>query len=118
MLEVTAGRAAAAAAAAVFDGAVVAAELRATKKVAKYDPLATAVGSAFRAAVVERYGSMCDSLVGHIRMLCGDRDRDPLQVDDYSFAASSRATYMASMLCFAAIMGGGRAWWSAPLSDE
>ena len=56
----------------------VAAELRATKKVAKYDPLATAVGSAFRAAVVERYGSMCDSLVGHIRMLCGDRDRDPL----------------------------------------
>ena len=38
-------------------------------------------------------------------MLCGDRDRDPLQVDDYSFAASSRATYMASMLCFAAVMG-------------
>ena len=31
--------------------------------------------------------------------------RDPLQVDDYSFAASSRATYMASMLCFAAVMG-------------
>ena len=83
----------------------VAAELRAAKKVAKYDPLATVVGSAFRAAVVERYGSMCDSLVGHIRMLCGDRDRDPLQVDDYSFAASSRATYMASMLCFAAVMG-------------
>ena len=47
----------------------VAAELRAAKKVAKYDPLATVLGSAFRAAVVERYGSMCDSLVGHIRML-------------------------------------------------
>ena len=83
---------------------------------AKYDPLATVVGSAFRAAVVERYGSMCDSLVGHIRMLCGDRDRDPLQVDDYSFAASSRATYMASMLCFAAVMGDASAWWSAPCS--
>ena len=33
------------------------------------------------------------------------RGLKPLQVDDYSFAASSRATYMASMLCFAAVMG-------------
>ena len=71
----------------------------------KYEALAAAVGSTFRAAVIERYGSMCDSLVGHIRMLCGDRERDPLTCDDVSFAASSRATHMASMLCFAAVMG-------------
>ena len=46
--------------------------LRADKKVAKYGPLAAGVSSQFRAAVIERFGACCDSLVGFISMLCGD----------------------------------------------
>ena len=67
----------------------VAAELRADKKVAKYGHLAAGVSSSFRAAVVERFGACCDSLVGFIRTLCGDGDRDALRSEDFTFSANA-----------------------------
>ena len=82
----------------------VAAELRADKKVAKYGHLAAGVSSSFRAAVVERFGACCDSLVGFIRTLCGDGDRDALRSEDFTFSASSRTTYMASLVVFGAVI--------------
>ena len=82
----------------------VAASLRADKKVAKYGPLASGVSSQFRAAVVERFGAMSDSFVGFVKMLCGDGDRDALRAEDYTFSASSRTTYMASLLGFSAVI--------------
>ena len=81
----------------------VAAQLRASKKAAKYEPLAQSVSSAFRPAVIERYGACCDDLVGLIRMLCGDRDRDQLE-PDYAFSTCSRSTYMASRVVFACVL--------------
>ena len=80
----------------------VAATLRADKKTAKYGPLAHSVSSQFRAAVVERFGAQCDDLVGFVKMICGDGDRDALRAEDYTFSASSRTTYVASLLGFAA----------------
>ena len=82
----------------------VAASLRADKKVAKYGPLAAGVSSQFRAAVIERFGACSDSLVGFISMLCGDGHRDALRADDYTFSASSRTTYMASLLVFGTVI--------------
>ena len=82
----------------------VAASLREAKKVSKYGPLASGVSSQFRAAVIERFGAHCDSLVGFIKMLCGDGDRDALRAEDYTFSASSRTTYMASLLGFGAVI--------------
>ena len=81
-----------------------AASLRVDKKVSKYGPLAANVSSQFRAAVVERFGAMSDSLVGFVKMLCGDGDRDALRAEDYTFSASSRTTYMASLLGFSAVI--------------
>ena len=78
--------------------------MRADKKTAKYAPLAAGVSSQFRPAVVERFGACCDSLVGFINMLCGDGDRDALRADDYTFSASSRTTYMASLLVFGTVI--------------
>ena len=37
-------------------------------------------------------------------MLCGDGDRDALRADDYTFSASSRTTYMASLLVFGTVI--------------
>jgi hypothetical protein len=82
----------------------VAATLRGDKKNAKYGPLAAGVSSAFRAAIIERFGTCGDSLVGFIKTLCGDGDRDALRSDDYTFSASSRTTYMASLLVFSAVI--------------
>ena len=73
----------------------VAAMQRAAKKTAKYQHLAVAVSSEFRPAVLERFGACCDELVGLIRLLCGDGDRDETRVDDYAFSGRSRVTYMA-----------------------
>ena len=78
--------------------------MRANKKVAKYGPLAAGVSSQFRAAVIERFGACSDSLVGFISMLCGDGHRDALRADDYTFSASSRTTYMASLLVFGTVI--------------
>ena len=86
------------------DASGVAASLRTEKKVAKYGPLAANVSSQFRAAVVERFGAMSDSLVGFVKMLCGDGDRDALRAEDYTFSAPSRTTYMASLLGFSAVI--------------
>ena len=82
----------------------VAAELRAMKKNDKYKPLAAAVGSEFRAAVLERYGACSDSLVGLFRTLCGDRERDAAACDDYSGLVSSRVSYMASTVVFGTVL--------------
>ena len=38
------------------------------------------------------------------RMLCGDGDRDALRAEDYTFSASSRTTYMASLLVFGTVV--------------
>jgi len=82
----------------------VAAEQRAAKKVAKYGRLAAAVSSRFRAAVVERFGACCDAVCGLVSMVCGERQRDALRDGDYTFAASSRSTYAASLLVFSVVM--------------
>ena len=82
----------------------VAASLRAAKKVAKYQPLAAGVSSKFTPAVVERFGACCDELVGFIKVLTGDGDRDALRADDFTFSAASRTTYMASLLVFGAVI--------------
>ena len=82
----------------------VAAALRADKKIAKYAPWAGSVSSQFRPAVIERFGACCDALVGFINMLCGTGERDALRVDDYSFSASSRTTYVASQLVFGSVI--------------
>ena len=81
-----------------------AAELKASRKTTKYAQLCAGVGSKFAPAVVERFGTCCDSLVGFVRMIAGTGDRDPLTDDDFSFAASSRATYLAQRCVFAAVM--------------
>ena len=54
--------------------------------------------------MAERFGACCDSLVGYLHMLCGDRDRDILRSEDYSFSASSRSTYAASLCVFSVVM--------------
>jgi hypothetical protein len=82
----------------------IAAEQRAEKKVAKYGRLAAAVSSQFRPAVVERFGTCCDAFVGLVSMLCGERQRDALRDGDYTFSASSRSTYAASLLVFSVVM--------------
>ena len=43
-------------------------------------------------------------MVWAINMLCGDGDRDALRADDYTFSASSRTTYMASLLVFGTVI--------------
>ena len=43
--------------------------------------------------------------MGWLKHLCGDREREALECDDYSFSQSSRVTYMASLTVFAAVIG-------------
>ena len=64
------------------------------------------MSSEFRPAVLERFGACCDELVGLIRLLCGDGDRDEAREDDYMYAFSgrSRVTYVAQHVVFAAVM--------------
>ena len=71
---------------------------------AKYVPLAAAVSSRFTAAVIERFGTCCDALVGLVTTLCGSGERDSLRCEDYTFSASSRSTYMAGLLTFSAVV--------------
>ena len=54
--------------------------------------------------VVERRGAFCDALVGLIKRLGGDQDRDPGQHDDYVFSTRSKTSYMAGRMCFAAVI--------------
>ena len=83
----------------------VAAEMRAAQKVGKYGALAAQVSSSFHPAVIERYGACCEALWGFLRAAAGDRDRDPLRHDDVTFSHSSRGTYAAGTLVFAAVIG-------------
>ena len=55
--------------------------------------------------MIERYGACCEALWGFLRTAAGDRDRDPLRHDDVTFSHSSRGTYAAGMLVFAAVIG-------------
>ena len=86
------------------EAAGVAAAQRAARKDAKYQGLAKGVSGKFRAAVVERYGACDDALVGYVKMLCGDGDRDSLRAEDYCFSMASRTTYMASLLVFGTVI--------------
>ena len=49
-------------------------------------------------AVVERFGTSCDELVGLINMVCGNGERDAFRDCDYTFSASSRVTYATGLL--------------------
>ena len=82
----------------------VAADQRAAKKSDKYARLAQGVDSFFAAAVVERFGACSESLVGLIKMIVGDRERDALRDEEYTFSTASCSTHMASQLVFAAVM--------------
>ena len=76
----------------------VAAEQRAARKQQKYGPLAAGVGGVFVPVVLERFGAMCDRLVGLLLLLCGDRERDAARCEDYTSFARSRITYVAGLL--------------------
>ena len=78
--------------------------LRAEKKVAKYVQLLLAVGGLFRAAVVERFGAVGDSLAGLLRLVVGDAER-MRDEDDYSFTAQRQVVWAAQHVVFSAVMG-------------
>ena len=67
-------------------------------------PLAQRVGGKFIPTVIERFGAFGDALVGLLKTLTGEAQRDPLVDDDYVFSTSSRTTYVASQLCFTAVI--------------
>mgnify|MGYP006260849883 CR=1 FL=1 len=52
--------------------------------------------------VLERFGAMCDRLMGLLLLLCGDRERDAARCEDYTSFARSRITYVAGLLGLAA----------------
>ena len=56
------------------------------------------MSSQFKPAVIERFGTSCEELVGLLNMVCGDGERDVFRDSDYSFSASSRATYATGLL--------------------
>ena len=69
-----------------------------------HNPLAQRVGGQFIPTIIERFGAFGDALVGLIKTLTGEAQRDPLIDDDYVFSTSSRTTYVASQLCFTAVI--------------
>ena len=81
-----------------------AAQLRADTKRRKYGAAALAVGGEFRAAVIERFGACSDDMLGLLRMISGDADRDLRGADDYYFTAPSRKSYYEQHVVFAAVM--------------
>ena len=82
----------------------VAADVRAARKCAKYGDLAAGVSSDFQPACIERYGAMCGAMVGLIKSLVGDRERDAFFDDEYAFSTSSATTHAASKITFATCM--------------
>ena len=66
--------------------------------------LAAAVDSSFCPAVIERYGAVCEALLGFLRGLCGDGERCAWQCEDHTFSQSSRQTYALGLLGFAAVV--------------
>ena len=67
----------------------------------KYNSLAQRVGGQFIPTIIERFGTFGDALVGLIKTLTGEAQRDPLIDDDHVFSTSSRTTYVC---CFAAVL--------------
>ena len=74
------------------------------RRILKYEGLAAAVDSSFCPAVIERYGAVCDALLGFLRGLCGDGERCAWQCEDHTFSQSSRQTYALGLLGFAAVV--------------
>ena len=62
------------------------------------------MGGKFYPAIIERFGTFGDSLVGLLKTIIGEAQRDPLVDDDYVFSTSSRTSYVASQLCFTAVI--------------
>ena len=85
------------------DQAGVAAEMRVSKKRSKYGPAVAASGAGFRAAVLERFGACSDDLVGLVRELVGQGDRDPSE-EDRGWAPGPRVTYHMQRVVFAAVL--------------
>ena len=81
----------------------VAAELRAAKKVQKYDRVVRSIAGTFRAGVVERFGAMCDSLVGLFRQIAGEGDHDSLDASSV-FSARSRQTFLVQHVVLATVV--------------
>ena len=81
----------------------VAAGMRVSKKHSKYRPATDAMGSIFRAAVMERYGACSDDLVGLVRCLCGEGEREAT-ADDFAVAPTSRLRYYMQRVVFAGVM--------------
>ena len=72
-------------------------------KVAKYEAVCRQAGSSFCPAVVERFGACGERLAGFIGMISGQGDRDVCD-DDFVFSTSSRTTYTATTIVFAAVI--------------
>ena len=81
-----------------------AAQVKVQRKDSKYVPLAQHVGGHFKAAVLERFGAWSDDLVGFVKIITGDGERDPIRGDDWSFSTSSRTTHTAAAITFAMVM--------------
>ena len=62
------------------------------------------MGGKFYPAIIERFGTFGDSLVGLLKTIIDEAQRDPLVDDDYVFSTSSRTSYVASQLCFTAVI--------------
>ena len=75
-----------------------AATLRAEKKVAKYERIMLSVGGIFRAAVVERFCAVGDSLAGMVRQMVGDAARMGDE-DDCSFTAQAACAGVGHAAC-------------------
>ena len=77
--------------------------MRVSKKRSKYGPAVAASGAGFRAAVLERFGACSDDLVGLVRELVGQGDRDPSE-EDRGWAPGPRVTYHMQRVVFAAVL--------------
>ena len=73
-------------------------------KFRKYQSICDSLGASFFPAAIERYGACGSSLVGLVRMLCGDGDRDIVQCEGVVFSAASRVTFFAQQIVFAAVI--------------
>ena len=78
-------------------------QLRAEKKVGKYEHLVQARGGIFRAGVVERFGAVDDGLSGLLRQCVGDQERLGDE-DDFSFTARRQLAYAMQHVVFATVI--------------
>ena len=73
------------------------------RKERKYRDAVRATRAHFFAGVVERYGACGGGMVGLLRMLAGEGDRE-LSDPDWSPAATSRVTWLSQGVVFGAVM--------------